>query len=316
MSSKKLLDPAKFELRSDDGQLLVALGFGLTLYGSPPLSGDGKAVLDIYRRFLELCPKDALTFYASENMRQHKPIAKSTLNMLPTWLKPGAPAREMVSLQLKDGEQYQDAPRYNFQVFGMEKKSKMFKVGYASAISLGFPLEESGEFFTQMRDLFVAMCSVFPFRSGMAGLSFECSKYELETSQTHAWGLSMRHPGININRIVNDSMAVHTDAIKGVNWLTALSSEMVAGVGGAAKLRKALSREIEFIEVPHGIILQAGPAPAAGDLNRGDKLPLYRSVFQPLAPLVKVSAERTPSFNLSTDYEERTTQWFLRFEDA
>ena len=73
-------------------------------------------------------------------MRRHKPVTKSTLNMLSTWLKPGAPQREFIRLQLKGGEQYQDAPHWKFDVFGIEPKSKLYNKGNANIISVAFPV--------------------------------------------------------------------------------------------------------------------------------------------------------------------------------
>lgn len=301
---------SQFDLYADDGVRLVSLVLGLTIYTNVNLSNQAKAILSAYDRFLEWCPRESLKFYATETMRQHKPIKKSTLSMLPTWLKAGAPEREFIRLQLKDGSQYQDAARYKFDVLGIEPKSKQFKLRHANLLSLAFPPDPNAA--SSIRDRFVELCTLLQFQSGYAGFSFECSKYEAEASHSHAWGLSMRHPGIDINRNVDDAIAVGQDGMKGVGWLTALNKSYLAQLGGLSRLRQELPREVEFIDLPYGAILQAGPAPSVGDLNKGDTLPLQRSIFKLVAPLVNVAARRSPSFNLATDYVERTEAWFMR----
>ena len=126
----------------------------------------------------------------------------------------------------------------------------------------------------------------------------------------------MRHQGVDIGRIMDDSLAVGTDALKGVGWLTALDKEFTSRVGGVPKLRKALPRAVEIIDLPRGTVLQAGPRPETGDLNEGDKLPLYGAIFRLIAPFVEIAAARSPSFNLATDYVERTEGWFMRLNNG
>ncbi len=302
----------EMELVAEDGVRLVAFSVELVLYTNVVLSQHAHAVLTIYERFREVCPEGTITFYATENMRRHKPVSKSTFALLPTWLKPGAPAREFVRLQLKDGEQLQDAPRLKFDVLGVEPKSKLFGAGAAGVVALGFPVDHAMAAPAQMRGLFTGMCEVFPFRSGHAGYALECSRYDAETSQTHAWTLSMRHPGLDIPRITDDSLAVGHDAVKGVGWLTALDDGLVRELGGSGAVQSALPREVDIIAVPRGVILQAGAEPAVGDANRRDLLPAYRSVFKLLAPKVEIAAKRSPSFNLATEYVERTERWYMR----
>ena len=284
MTKKTVSGTSQLEMVGDDGVRLVTLTVGMTLYMKAPLSKNAKGVLAIYDRFLSWCPKEALAFYATENMRRHKPISKSTFGMLPTWLKPAAPAREFIRLQLTDGEQYQDAPRHKFDAFGVEPKSKQFVLGHANLMSLAFPADSDAAAATTLRDRFLEICELMPFQSGHSGHSFECSKYASEQSQTHAWSLSMRHPGVDISRITDDAIAVGRDAVKGVGWLTALGGEFVSTLGGLPKIKRALPRDVELIELKGGVVLQAGSAPAIGDVNRSDKLPLVPFSVQTRCP--------------------------------
>lgn len=315
-SSQNLTDVmSDMELTAPDGVRLVSFTFGITLYSNATFSEVPDAILACYERFLQLCPPDKLRYYATESMRRHKPITKRALNMLPTWLKPDSPPREYVNLELKDGEQYQDAPTFKFKIYGIESVSSSYGRGFANLLSVAFPgywgIERAGE----MLELVSELCSIFPFQSGHAGFSLECSRYEMERSQTHAWEASMQHKGLDISHIPDDSFAVGQDAVKGVGWLTILSESLLEAVGGLTKIKKQLSREIEIIQLPGGVILKAGAMPAIGDVNRNDVLPLYKNVYSVVAPMIEVASKRSPSFNLATDYVEKTEAWFTRLAD-
>jgi len=320
MSSSKQLTPkrfgAQFDLVADDDVRLVVLTTGITLYTNERLSAHPGAILDTYSKFLDWTSNDALRFYATESMRQHKPFTQRARAMLPTWLKAGAPEREFIRIQIKSGVQYQDAPEHKFDVFGIEPKSKLFKLKYANSLSIAFPPQNDSAHARTLLERFLGICSVFPFRSGFAGYSFECSKYAPEASQTHAWVQSMRNRGIDISRPADDSIAVGQDAIKGIGWLTALAHDLVASMGGAQGLRRLLPSEVDVIDVPAGVVVQAGSMPSLGNVANGDSLPLQRSIYKLFAPIIETAAKRSPSFNLSTDYVERTEQWFTRLADG
>jgi len=305
--------PQDLELLKD-GVRLVSITFGITLYTNRLLSEISQSVLECYDKFFEICPKENLRFYGTENMRKHKPISKRTFNMLPTWLKPDAPAREYIYLNLKDGEKYQDAPEYKFSVCGSEKSSISYNKN-ANLISMAFPvwwgLEKGEEMLSFVKDL----CSLFPYHSGHAGFSFECSEYSDMRSQTHAWEKSMRYRGIDISRIPQDARAVGRGAIKGVGWLTLLGNTFIAELGGLKKIRDQLSSEVEIIEVPDGVIFKAGPRPGFGDINNGEYLPLYREVHKVIASFVEVASEQSLSFSILMDYVEKKKAWYRRFSD-
>jgi hypothetical protein len=304
------------ELVADDGARLVSLTSGLTLYTDRVLSEIPDQVLAVYEKFLVRCPPEALRYYATENMRRHKPVTKSVFRMLPTWLAPGAPPREYVHIEMKDGEQHQDAPAHKLDVYGLEPKSSLFGRGRANLVSMAFPAEWAQEEPEEFREFVVGLAETFPFVSGHAGFAFEVSRYESEESQTFAWAKSMRHRGIDIARPPLDAIAVGHDAVKGVGWLTLVSRALLEKLGGQAKIRRALPADVKTTEVSRGVVLQAGPAPELGDTNRKDLLPLYREVYRVVAPLVQIAASRSPSLDIEEDYVEKTRKWFARFADA
>jgi hypothetical protein len=291
---------------TSEGLKLVTLTFGVNLYMAASFCDHPKAVRAALDLFLGRCPRSALRYYATETMRVHKPVTDRAMGMIPTWLKPGAPRKEYFALELKSGQAYQDAPEFKFEVWESAKSQQ------ANLVSIAFPAIWSGEAPDEMLEFVRQLCELFPISSGLAGYAFECSRYAKEESQTHAWRMSMLHPGIDIVRVPVDAKAAGTDAVKGVGWLTLLGQELTVQLGDVKKLRTKLPRGVDLIETKHALIIKAGPAPAAGDVNRGDTLPLYRGIYEVLAPLIDVAAERSMSFNLVDDFVERTEAWFAR----
>jgi hypothetical protein len=314
--SKSPRRKAELELLADDGAKLVSLTSGVSIYTDRTLSEVPDRVLSVYEKFLTRCSPDRLRFYATENMRRHKPTTKAVFRMLPTWLQSGAPPREYIHIEMKDGEQYQDAPTHKLDVYGLEPKSSLFGRGRANVLSMAFPITWSQEQPDEFRDFVIELASEFPFVSGSAGFAFEVSRYDSEQSQTYAWTKSMRHPGIDISRPALDAIAVGFDALKSVGWLTLLSEVLLTAVGGRNRVRRELPKDVTIVDVPSGVILQAGAQPGMGDTNRKDLLPLYREVYRVVAPLVELAASRAPSFDIEEDYKEKTAQWYRRFADV
>jgi hypothetical protein len=293
----------------------VSSVFGVNFYIPVTLSSCGEGVLTCYNRFLDLCPADRLTFYSTETMSRHKPVTKRALNMLPTWLKDGAPPRKFIAIELKSGEDYREAPSFKFEVLGGEQGSVAFRKKWANLISVDFPPEFGLEQPEVMLDFVKEVCGLIPYSSGQAGFALECSPYAQEMSQTHAWKTSMRHPGMDIHMGGRKTtIAAGQDALKGVGWLTILSDELARAVGGRDAIAQQLTSECEVLGVTRGFLVKAGARPAVGDRNRADYLPNYQSVYEAVRQLVNKAAERSPFLTLERGKEEGTQAWFRRFE--
>jgi hypothetical protein len=123
--------------------------------------------------------------------------------------------------------------------------------------------------------------------------------------------MSMRHPGVDVVRIPFDAKAVGEDGVKTVNWLTLLDADLVKQLGGQRGLRGKLSTDIDLITTKHGVIVQAGPIPGLGDVNRKEVLPLYREVDALLQPWIETAGGRSMGFQ-TKDSVARTEMWYAR----
>ena len=107
-----------------------------------------------------------------------------------------------------------------------------------------------------------------------------------------------------------------THALAGVmtiNWLTALCPQLADRLGGAGALRASLPKPCEVTELSGGtVLLQAGPEPLAGDVNRNDRLPAYQAVARALRP-VWVPDEYIGNMSYLAMEPEVGDQWVARF---
>jgi hypothetical protein len=307
---------------SDDLTLLAADGvpiavptFGTIFLADPPFTSIAKPVLYVFERFVGMVPADQLRWYATENMSKHKAANKRTLGMLATWLAPGAPPREYVNLELKNGDAYNAVGDIRCTVHGFEPTSVGYEVGDSGSISMAFPFAWGETRTDDMLELFLDCCNHFPFRSARAGYSFEWSRYTTFQSQPHVWLKSMQHRGIDIAWPSLEGKAVKKDAIRGVGWLNALSDEFVERLGGRSKVAAKLRAPVELIDVKGGLVLKAGAKPGIGDTQTNDYLPAYQQVYRAIEPLIApVVGPRHPSFSLRKDRYENTEAWLRRFD--
>ena len=123
-----------------DNIKMVTPTFGLTLYTDKLFSSIPKAILKSFDAFRALCPEAEIKHYATENMSKHKPVTPRVLGMLASWLKPGAPQREYIMLELKNGDDYRDAASFKFMVFGGEKESIEYDEKQANLLAMSFPV--------------------------------------------------------------------------------------------------------------------------------------------------------------------------------
>lgn len=130
-------------------------------------------------------------------------------------------------------------------------------------------------------------------------------------SQKHgpaAYGLARRFPGLEL-----DDPLVHVlylrEGIKGNNWLTVLADSWVKSLGGLELLTKKLGEGFTLHPYPGGVMIQTGPHPQLGDVNRQLEPVGYRQLAQVLRPI----RVRSHGGFLGLD-QERSLAWLARFD--
>jgi hypothetical protein len=95
--------------------------------------------------------------------------------------------------------------------------------------------------------------------------------------------------------------------------LTFLSRDYCNRLGGVSVLRKQFEATVVIHDAKDGVMIQAGPAPDIGDVNRQKNLPIYQQVGRALAPIR--CKEHPPLFGpRGLADQEATDKWLSRFD--
>jgi hypothetical protein len=300
--------PQDFEMR-EDGVRITSLVLAATVFFDRPMREVSAELLAAWGAWLNWCPPQCLKFYSTETMSEHKPATPKTLSMLPAWFSPTAPARPIVSFEIKDGKTFDETPHWLFDLVGIEGD-----IEEPSILQIAVPYDADPAIAHRLRAFTGALIARLDASHAVAGLALLCSPYEEELSQSFARAKSMRHRGVDILLREADRVTVGHDGIKGVNWLTFVDAARVERLGGEVRVRAALDPAIGLVQINGGLLLQAGAAPELGDENRRERLPLYRNVFGLLEPLTVDAFERSLELVLDDmeEAEQLSLQWRRR----
>ena len=175
----------------------------------------------------------------------------------------------------------------------------------------------SGELHTSMLlNRFLAWCQRFRPLHGSAGFSIIVCP-GMEQNSVYALQLMNRFPGFDFPGTVDFTLEVDDvhDRIKSVNWLTALGDELVAQLGGLAKMREALEPACTIHAYDGGVVIQAGPTPRLGDTHADDIPGEYRLAARFTRP-VRFEDYDEGLFRVPKDLDKRaeTLKWIRRFD--
>ena len=287
----------------DDGECRIKLCLGLTLHSSVSFKENTAGILDFYAESLGLI-KSHITRYDVDGNEQFKKIKNKAFDLLPFWASDDCEERDLYGLTLDNGNDESGLSDYSFDLF--EFTNPLY-------VRLVLPLEfiEPGpEAFLQLAK---QASQRFRLISGDAGFCTHMDPdFPSEREGGHIYALSRRFHGIDFGHVTAFGHCMG-DGIRGINWLTFVGEEGLKLVGGKSGLRTKLSKEIIIHDLDHGLMIQAGPTPGFGDVNRQDRLPLYHEVGRALTAL------RIPDeVLLETNHiggKENTRAWLDRFYD-
>jgi len=272
----------------------------ITLYWTGSLDDHAEQILQFYNRSMQVLRQN-VTYYCTETMRRYRKADSTTLDMLPFWLTSQDAKREFYSLELTAAADPEAAT--DQALFFRQNRA-------AGALRLVLPEGYPHSTSQPLKDLAVELVGDFVFAHGHAGYAFSLNEHDPDVSHSarlQMYPLGMRHPGIDIPSL-SASLHCVQDGIKCINWLTLLGDRL------ARDFKPSEADEQIVIEpLPHGILIQAGPHPEMGDVNRGQLLPAYHAVGRRVAHL---RAGNQPAVILldKVPDEDATDRWLSRFD--
>jgi hypothetical protein len=290
-----------------DGFVYLRPCLDLVLYWTGSIWDRREAVVSFYERSLDLIRKD-VKFFRSETMKAAAPLKKDSLGLVPFWLKKTAKKRDIYMMFLESGSVRDEPSDHAFALNATPE------CGYARLI---LPPSFIAKSVSPFVDLAVTLAQGFPFAFGQGGWAMNFNPLEMDYKRDALRSmnaLAKRYPGIDMSHPFTTKYApARGNGIKCINWLTMLNTEFVERLGGMARLRKAFDDKVVIHDLKSGVLIQAGPAPAIGDVNRRQALPAYRQVGRVLAP---IRAEEQASIfgPAGVGDEDVTGKWLRRFD--
>jgi hypothetical protein len=217
------------------------------------------------------------------------------------------------------GARYEDAASYCLSIWAAD--ARYFPEGdapayFAATLPFAFLKDKSGK--AAFQHLVHGWCKILKPYSGYAGTGAIQSVESTEKLRTvHlVYPLAQRFPGVGIEN--TSIVSLHIDShIKGVNWLTALSDEALAPIGGRSALLAQLDENFRIMEYDGGVLIQSGPMPQLGDANRQHAPRYYRQLSQIVKPL-RMRFPEGHSFirpGGGRSGAEATNEWLARFDE-
>lgn len=281
------------------GQAHMKLCLEVTLYYDGGFRANGPAVVAFFEKALAALGQKP-RYWGIDGQNKWKAVKGDILEMVRFWASEETAPRERYGLRLESGPTAQDVSDLSIRLYDDGR--------YPGFVRLLLPLERLDGFTALARDL----AAPLRFLSGHGGLSTNTAPdYPTSLPEYPVLALSRRFRGIDFDDPLSFARFVR-GGLKCVSWLTFVGDDLAARGGGRAALKQALGSEVTVVDLPHGLLIQAGPAPSAGDVNRQDHLPLQHHVGRVLRDL------RFPE-SLLRRYDgiggtENTLEWLRRFD--
>lgn len=253
---------------------LVAFSFGA------PADGTG------FARFLRVfCEAfgDRLSVYRTGDMKRFRPFDAQALEGPRHWFSdPALLATKLLGFEAHAGATGRDiaAPAIDISLMGnFEPQRYVFR--------MVLPVESGGSPDLVIRLVQDALAE-FPLASGYCGYSLLWDRDPSVDRAICEWAapLLRRHPGLGYGKPVSITNGSEM-GLAVVSWLTLLGPGLTAALSGGDALAQNAPAEVSVLPLSQGgAMLRAGEAPALGDVNRRDPLPVYQAVGRMVAPVV------------------------------
>lgn len=310
-------DLDKINVHDDEGRQIACLAMGVTLFIENAFTKQMRRLTaECIDQYIDLTRNDLRWFLLKGG--QFKKISDRVRDIRKIDLPPLTQVVETMEedetflVTLSGAEDYEQASSYSLTAL-MEFKKNFYDIGFLTAW-LPFTMIENQppKFFKKM---VVQWCQQLRPLHGYAGIYIVLSaeRYNAMNSEPMVYPIVKRFPGIEFDSPTVTSIHFKK-GIKGVNWLTVLSNKFVNQLGGLKTLEQGLDEACPLYPYPGGVVIQAGPYPQIGDLEKGIQLTDYQKVYRLVKP---VQAEypygylRTPK---DVDSKAFAQQWLHRFE--
>jgi hypothetical protein len=276
----------------------------IALYWSGSVFDRSDDILRFYQQCLEVIGRN-FRYFRTETMAESRPLKGDTLDLLPFWFRGTKSRRDIYMLFLESGSAPDEPSDRALALNATPARGYLRLILPASIIS-----ESVAPYLDLARNIGLMVSYDF----GQAG--FATNWNHLGDNKRGVLrvmnSLAPRYPGLDMSHPLCTKY-IAAKGIKCTNWLTFLNMDYCDRLGGLPALRDKLDRSIVIHEAKNGVVIQAGPLPEIGDVNRQRNLPIYHQVGKELAPIR--CREHPPIFGPGGFADkEATDKWLSRFD--
>lgn len=197
-----------------------------------------------------------------------------------------------------------------FRVYGMGARAWEPNLSF---VSFALPLTWFADHDGQFADMVLAWCRRLQPVHGYGGIGIlESPRRALaQQHEKTVYAMARRFPGLEVDNPVTHTLYL-AEGIKGVNWLTVIADAWLDKLGGRDALAAQLEEPYTLHAYPGGVMIQAGPRPELGDVNRQRPPQYYPAVARLLKPIRVTTHGRLHAFG-GFD-QDATEAWLARFD--
>ncbi len=272
----------EIRLSNDDDGLFLRDSFILVFFCKTPFKDLAAAFNRVFEYWLETTPEEGRKWASvGSSADEFKPLTPQRLAAARKEMDPAKSRnRDMTALDI--GGPQEDNPDYRFACVG----NRDMQDEETNCLEIRLPRAPATEAeIAAALTLARQVGAMLPYSSGYAApaLVWGVEGQQMAFSDEIA-KLALRHPGYDVPYTMATAFDIG-EKLRGAYWLNFIGPAALKKLGGEKGLRGKLDASIGIEKVGDGLLLQAGPKPEVGDVNRKANLPLLRSLAKVLAPV-------------------------------
>lgn len=287
-----------------NGELIARDSFLLAFFCKRPAADLVEAFSQVFDHWLDSTPAEAKKWaMIGENATTYKPFASRSMKRLKAEFDAKrAASKEISAFELGGPQQINP----DHQIVVILSRDVTDDDPETNLLEIRLPSEEvTGGNVERVVDFARSVAERIPYDSGYGSLALTCGvDSQLIAFAETAQGLAIRHPGFDMPK--NDPVRIGLDKqLRGAYWLTFVGADALHKLGGPEILRAELDSAITMEPLGTGVMLRVGERPEIGDVNRGDNLPLIRSLAKVLQPVMRFGDRFLNNLFLEEEDRER-----------
>ncbi|WPB72816.1 DUF3396 domain-containing protein [Archangium violaceum] len=272
----------EFRLSNEDDGLFLRDSFVIVFFCKKPFKDLADNYARVFEHWLEATPEQGRKWASvGSNSAEYKPLTPQRLAAARKELDPAkSNTRRLSSFEIGGPQQLN--PDFYFACWGFRDPDGD-KASFLE-IRLPRPPATASEVAAALT-LAKQVGAILPFSSGYASPALTWGVEGQQMAFAEEVGkLAFRHPGYDVPESKSSCFRIG-NKLRGTYWLNFIGPAALKKLGGEKGLRGELDASIGIEKVGDGLMLQAGPKPEVGDVNRKANLPLLRSLAKVLEPV-------------------------------